>query len=561
MFPALLVGMMLPIGQTPSNPRPIAPAPSSAMQLLAPNGSASQSQAFAAPGVGDNPPPAAPATPNQSGKSNDKSESKDKDADKDKDKDKEKDKEKAPEEPAGFVKRFFRGYETLRVWFPNWLGKPEEKKDDDSSEPAPFRRALPAPLPSPPFPSGEWQGYPLIGVPAAPGSYPLMNAIYGLPNGDAIKDSRIQFYGWINPSGNWSNAKNTNTPDSYWIVPNSVQLDQIVFRLERQVDSAQQDHIDIGFRSSLLYGTDYRYMTAGGWFSDQLLKHNYLYGVDPTEQYIDIYVPGVAQGMIIRVGRWIACPDIETQFAPDNYMGSHSLLFTYDTYTQSGIMLTFCVNNNWMFQVGLTAGTDMAPWYPGATPTGFLGLRWVSNDNRDSLYTCLNNINTAKFRTFEEYGELVGHDNFNYIVSTWTHKFTESGSIHTNTEAYYMWQFDAHVGGSSSVAPVDQFGGGGLGAPIPGDAAAYGVLNYTEFQLSKKDYVSVRNEYWIDQKGERTGFANAYSSHSIGLSHNFNDLFQIRPEVGYYRGYWQPAFDDGQKMGEWIIGFDSTIRF
>ena len=42
----------------------------------------------------------------------------------------------------------------------------------------------------------------------------------------------------------------------------------------------------------------------------------------------------------MRVGRWIACPDIETQYAPDNYMGSHSLLFTYDTYTQTGVMFS-----------------------------------------------------------------------------------------------------------------------------------------------------------------------------------------------------------------------------
>jgi hypothetical protein len=41
--------------------------------------------------------------------------------------------------------------------------------------------------------------------------------------------------------------------------------------------------------------------------------------------------------MIVRVGRWIATPDIETQYAPDNYLVSHSLLFTFDTYTQTGI--------------------------------------------------------------------------------------------------------------------------------------------------------------------------------------------------------------------------------
>ena len=433
---------------------------------------------------------------------------------------------------------------------------------DEPDSPPAERRALPESWPSPPFPGHEFQGYPLVGVPPSNNSnYPLMQSLKGTWLGDWLTANKIDIYGWVTAEGNISTSKQSNQPDSYWIVPNKIEMDQAVLRFERQEDTVQTDHVDWGFRFTNVYGIDYRYLTAGGYFSQQSYLENLLYGYDPTEIYGEVYIPWVMNGLVVRMGRWIACPDIETQFAPDNYMGSHSLLFTYDTYTQSGIMLTFCVNNNWMFQVGITCGTDMAPWYPGATPTGFFGLRWVSKDNRDSLYTCLNNINTAKFRTFEEYGEVVGHDNFNYIVSTWTHKFTESGSIHTNTEAYYMWQFDAYVGGTSSVAPVDQFGGGGLGAPIPGDAAAYGVLNYTEFQLSKKDYISVRNEYWVDQKGERTGFANAYSSHAIGLSHNFNDLFQIRPEVGYYRGYWQPAFDDGQKMGEWIIGFDSTIRF
>jgi hypothetical protein len=30
-------------------------------------------------------------------------------------------------------------------------------------------------------------------------------------------------------------------------------------------------------------------------------------------QNIDVYFPGVTQGMILRVRRWIACPDIGTQ--------------------------------------------------------------------------------------------------------------------------------------------------------------------------------------------------------------------------------------------------------
>ena len=69
---------------------------------------------------------------------------------------------------------------------------------------------------------------------------------------------------------------------------------------------------------------------------------------------------------MIRVGRWIACPDIETQYAPDNYLGSHSLLFTYDTYTQTGVMFSFQINKRNMVQGAIHAGTDMAPWYAGA---------------------------------------------------------------------------------------------------------------------------------------------------------------------------------------------------
>ena len=179
-----------------------------------------------------------------------------------------------------------------------------------------------------------------------------MKALQGTWLGDWLHDNKIDIYGWVTAEGNISTSKHSNQPDSYWIAPNRIEMDQAVLRFERQADTVQTDHIDWGFRFTNLYGIDYRYLTAGGYFSQQSLLENLLYGYDPTEIYGEVYIPWVANGMVIRVGRWIACPDIETQFAPDNYMGSHSLLFTYDTYTQSGIMLTFCLNEQWMFQCG-----------------------------------------------------------------------------------------------------------------------------------------------------------------------------------------------------------------
>jgi hypothetical protein len=437
--------------------------------------------------------------------------------------------------------------------------KEEDKKEEEKKEPP--RRALPAPFASPPFPSAEYQGYPLVGVPPDDTEYPLTKALYKAGClGQTLKENRIRVYGWFNGSGNISNCKHSNSPFSYWLVPNSVQLDQFLFRVERQVDSVQTDHVDIGFRSSLLCGIDYRYMTAGGWTSGQLLRHNNLYGYDFTEQYIDIYIPNIAQGMITRIGRWIACPDIETQFAPDNYMGSHSLLFTFDTYTQTGIMFTIMLNKYWTIQACLHAGTDMAPWYKGALPTGMFGIRWVSHDNNDSVYLVLNDINAAKFRRFHMYGQKMGHDNFNYLVGTWQHKFNDK--IHTKTEGYFMWQRDAAIGGTPSAGPVRSFGGGGgIGPNISGITWAYGVVNYTMFETSEKGFITVRNEVWRDVDGERSGFPGTYTSHAIAYTHNFSNLVQLRPEMGYYRNWNHRSFDLGKKRGLFMAAADLTLRF
>lgn len=435
---------------------------------------------------------------------------------------------------------------------------PCENTSSDDEEPK--RRALPAPFQSPPFPSAEYQGSPLIGIPPSDTVYPLMKAIYSTPCGEAIKRTGIKAYGWINGSGNLSTCKNSNTPDSYWIVPNRFELDQFIFRIERELDSVQMDHVAIGFRSTFLYGIDYRYMTSGGWTSGQLLKHNNLYGYDFTEQYVDIYTPWIAQGMIFRIGRWIACPDIETQFAPDNYMGTHSLLFTFDTYTQTGVMATIMLNKNWTIQAALHAGTDMAPWYKGAVPTGMVGIRWVSCSNNDSIYLVLNSINSAKFRRFHMYDQPLGHDNFNYLVGTWQHKFNDN--VHTKTEGYIMWQRDAVLGGTPSAGPTKSFGGGGgIGPNISGTTWTYGLLNYTLFKFSDKGFVTVRNEVWRDVDGERSGFAGTYTSHACGVTYNINSIIQVRPEIGYYRNWNRQAFDLGKKRGMVLAGMDMTVRF
>ena len=398
-------------------------------------------------------------------------------------------------------------------------------------------------------------------------------------NGARFKDNRIVIDGWATASGNWSSAENSNLPESYWIVPNSFQLDQLCFRFARvKIPSKRTTLTGASARSCLTAKTIARWLPEAGdpGYQDYILM-NKLYGLDFTEQYFEVYLPpgkgGIFEGTVIRCGRWIACPDIETQYGPDNYLGSHLLLFTYDTYTQTGIMFTVKLNMNWMVQAAITAGTDMAPWYVGATPCGFAGLRWEATDGCNAIYTCLNDFDGAEFRRFIQPGTdaAAGHDNYNYVVSTWEHKFSDLW--HTATESYFMWQDNAYLGGTVSVGPYQPYGNNGTNRAPPGSARLApvllpgwsfrdGVLNYTEYAVSQSDYICFRNEWWRDQRG--------YVHRLCRQRHQQHDRLQPQlqlsalncgPEVGYFRNCDQAAFDDGTLRGIWQYGFDVTYHW
>ena len=78
----------------------------------------------------------------------------------------------------------------------------------------------------------------------------------------------------------------------------------------------QLDHIDWGFRFSALYGENYRYTTAYGLFSYQLLNHNLVYGFDFPDGLRRHLLPGVPRNECPRAAALSPIPDIEAQLAP-----------------------------------------------------------------------------------------------------------------------------------------------------------------------------------------------------------------------------------------------------
>src|ERR1700692_2289129 len=153
-----------------------------------------------------------------------------------------------------------------------------------ASSPALPRRGLPSRRDSPLFPTSDWSygGSPVIGEPDT-NSYPLMTAINQAR-------SRTKTYGWLEPTLNFGTSTNSNAPEANDVYSNRVELNQLVVYAERLPDSVQRDHIDWGYHLTALYGTDYRFTIAKGYFSGQLLNDHRQYGFDPTLEYVDIYI-------------------------------------------------------------------------------------------------------------------------------------------------------------------------------------------------------------------------------------------------------------------------------
>jgi len=411
--------------------------------------------------------------------------------------------------------------------------------------PAPARRGLPSPLDSPPFPASDWSygGAPVLGEPDT-SSYPLMTALH--PRGDL---PRAKLYGWLDPTLNFSTSSATNAPEANDVYSNRFELNQFVLYAERLPDTVQRDHADWGYHFTALYGADYRFTTAKGYGNSQWVDHHRQYGFDPTLEYLDIYLPRVAQGMNLRIGRFISVPGIEAQLAPNNYVFSHSLLYSIDPFTDTGIMSTTKINDNWLVQLGLTSGHDVAPWTRDAKPSLTACVNYTSQSVNDNFYLCANGINSGKY----------AYDNAQQYDATWYHRFSKS--IHMASESWYMYERDVpSVSGAIKPEP-----GANPAFCLPGEqrctAPEYAAVNFLQKELSAHDFLSFRSDFLNDKKGQRTGYATRYSENALAWCHWFGTTVQLRPELRFERAWDTPAYNNGRRHNQLTAASDLIFHF
>jgi putative OmpL-like beta-barrel porin-2 len=412
-----------------------------------------------------------------------------------------------------------------------------------ASSPAPERRGLPSPLDAPPFPNSDWSygGSPVIGEPDT-NSYPLMTAINQAR-------SRTKLYGWIDPSLNFSTSAHSNAPEANDVYANRLELNQFVLYAERLPDSVQRDHVDWGYHLTALYGTDYRFTTGKGYLSGPWVNDHREYGFDPTLEYVDVYIPQVAQGLNLRIGRYISVPGIEAQLAPNNYIFSHSLLYAIDPFTDTGVIATIKLNDQWLVQLGITGGHDVALWTSDAKPSGTACLSYTTKSVNDSFYVCANGINDGKY----------AYNNLQQYDGTWYHKFSKTW--HMGTEAWYMYERDVPAVGGT-IQPET---GANAAYCLPGEprctAPEYAVVNFLQKELSVHNFLSFRSDFLDDKKGQRTGYATRYSENTIMWCHWIGSTVQLRPELRFERAWDQTAYDSGLRHNQLTVASDVIFHF
>jgi len=250
--------------------------------------------------------------------------------------------------------------------------------------------------------------------------------------------------------------------------------------------------------------------------------------------------------MNIRIGRIISEPDIEAQLAPNNLMATHSILYGFDPYCQWGIFTTTKLDKMWTIQAGVSGGNDVAPWQAdqGRRWTGTVMVQWISNSNKDSVYAGMNAFNNGTF----------GYNNLQQIVGTWTHKFNDD--IWTITEGWYMYQ----KGAINHPTPRVPFQNGAF--PVSnGFVPEAAVLNYTLFRIGPQSYFTVRNEFFNDIRGNRTGYATKYTENSIGVTWWPNKILTVRPEIRFDHAWDTKVYNNGTRHNQLVLLCDVIQHF
>jgi hypothetical protein len=192
-------------------------------------------------------------------------------------------------------------------------------------------------------------------------------------------------------------------------------------------------------------------------------------------------------------------------------------------------------------------------WLRWLTANICAGYTW--REGLDNIYVCDNSLNNGHY----------AYNNMQAYYATWYHKFSKTSNWHAATESWYQWEQNT----PNVNNPVGQtlIQNNANGAVCKNDyevtcfAPSFAIVNYMEYQMSPHDYLSIRNEFFDDFKGQRTGFKTRYTEHMLGWGHWVGTTVLFRPELRVDRAYDSVAYNNGTKKNQLTFACDVILFF
>ena len=196
----------------------------------------------------------------------------------------------------------------------------------------------------------------------------LMQGLDKVGAGKTLKDMGINVYGWVE-AGYTANLRNnsdmSSRPGPFTTEPgNHAMLNQVDLRIERMVDPSK-GKFDVGGMVEFVEGTDSNWDQMNG----MEIQTNGSKGLgaddntgeipilDITQAYVDVAVP-IGSGLKVRAGRFVTLLSYETIAPGNNPFYSHSYLFGFVPFTQTGVLGFYNLNDQWRVVGGVTRGWD-----------------------------------------------------------------------------------------------------------------------------------------------------------------------------------------------------------
>ena len=360
----------------------------------------------------------------------------------------------------------------------------------------------------------------------------LMQEAQGSWLGAALEEQRLLVSGWTQTSFTASTDDHDQLPLAFNYKANQFLLQQNWLRIDRTVLTSGTSEPSFGFRfDTILPGSDYRFTVARGLFDGQLTANRgtpNTYGIDPIQFYGEAYVPTIARGFDVKVGRFFSQYGIESTDAISNALASHSYTDIYDPFTHTGVLTQTKLTDVWSVQAGAVLGSD--DFIDRVDNATFIGsVKWAPTDQRDSV---LVNVIAGQGR----FNQPRNFHNPELLDLVFTHKF----------DPRLTYFFESLYGLTNNV-------------PNVGTANWLGILNYLVYDFTSQVSGTTRLEFFDDFQGQRTGFPGLYVDLTAGFRYRPVKWLQLRQEVRYDYNTETAPFEG--KHGLFTAASDMILRW